>query len=111
MRRIGSKRRSEPRGKLRELSAWELLQARQEASTLAQEETAFGLCLNACVLARALVRCGRPVYVSAEAALKRLGEAGIRTGIERYLARFSAQEATVVNPAFDQARYEELRGL
>lgn len=46
------------RGALRLLSAWELLEAEREAARLCEpEEAAFGLCLNACILARAL-NCG-----------------------------------------------------
>ena len=47
---------------LRLLSAWEVLQARREAQSLAQSERERALCSNACLLARALEREGKPVF-------------------------------------------------
>lgn len=47
---------------LRLLSALEVLQARREAAELAAEDRERALCANAALLARALVREGRPVY-------------------------------------------------
>ena len=47
---------------LRLLSAMEVLQARREAAELAREQRELAVCSNACLLARALERDGRPVY-------------------------------------------------
>ena len=47
---------------LRLLSAMEVLQARREAEELAREERERAVCSNACLLARALERDGKPVY-------------------------------------------------
>lgn len=113
MRRIAWKRRPESFGRLRALSAWELLQAQQEALLLTPSDSGLGLCLNACVLARAIVRGRTPVFSGGEAVLSALTEAQIRQLCERYLTRFSGGETThtamAVNPAFDEARFEELR--
>ena len=113
MRRIAWKRRPEALGRLRALSAWELLQAQQEAQLLTPSDSGLGLCLNACVLARALVRGRRPVFAGGEAVLTALSEAQIRRLCGRYLTRFAGSEETqtagAVNPAFDEARFEELR--
>ena len=57
---------------LRLLSALEVLQARREAAELARSGEEQALCANACLLARALERDGRPVFHSGEAALKGL---------------------------------------
>lgn len=49
---------------LRLLSAREVLEARREAAALATEGREAALCANACLLARALERRGRPVFAS-----------------------------------------------
>ena len=50
---------------LRLLSALEVMQARREAEELAaREDRERALCSNACLLARALERRGRPVFAS-----------------------------------------------
>ncbi len=54
---------------LRLLSAMEVMQARREAATLMAEQREKALCSNACLLARALERHGKPVFASGEAAL------------------------------------------
>lgn len=56
-------------GTLRLLSAWEVLAARREGSTLAQDGRERALCRNACLIAKALERNGRPVFESGQAAL------------------------------------------
>ena len=58
---------------LRLLSALEVLQARREAEELAQNEGERALCANACLLARALERHGRPVFDSGKAVLAAMG--------------------------------------
>ena len=54
---------------LRLLSALEVLQARREAAELAGSGEERALCANACLLARALEKDGRPVFDSGAAAL------------------------------------------
>ena len=49
-------------GELRLLSAWEVLEARREGLELAGEGGERPLCANACLVAKALTRKGRPVY-------------------------------------------------
>ena len=112
MLRIGWKRRPERGGRLRPISAWALLQAREEALCMAASQESFGICLNACVISRALLRRGRPVYESGEALLRGMTEPQLRSLTEDYLARFTdcAQTPAAVNPNFDAARFEELRG-
>ena len=58
--------------KLRLLSALEVLQARREAAELAGSGEERALCANACLLARALEKDGRPEFDSGEAALRGL---------------------------------------
>ena len=57
---------------LRLLTAQEVLEARREATALAGEDRDRALCSNACLVARAVVRRGRPVYGSGEEVLHRL---------------------------------------
>ena len=112
MRRIGWKPASERRGRLVRLSAWALFQASQEARHLTPSGGDFGLCLNACVLAKALQRRGGAVYPDGEAVLRALSESQIREQIEDYLRRFEEPAQPVdsgVNPQFEEARFEELR--
>ena len=64
---------------LRLLRAQEVLEARREAEGLAQEGRERALCRNACLLARALVRRGKPVYGSGAAVLEALTVEQIQT--------------------------------
>lgn len=61
-----------PEGELRLLSAWEVLQARREGEELARDGRELALCHNACLIARALERRGRPVFDSGRQALEAL---------------------------------------
>ncbi|MBD5085576.1 MAG: hypothetical protein HDT33_11145 [Clostridiales bacterium] len=56
-------------GTLRLLSAREVLEARREGGELTQNGRERALCRNACLVARALERGGRPVFESGQAAL------------------------------------------
>ena len=56
-------------GTLRLLSAREVLAARREGGALAQDGKERALCRNACLIAKALERNGRPVFESGQAAL------------------------------------------
>ncbi len=54
---------------LRLLSALEVLEARREAIEMVREERERALCANACLLARALEREGKPLFDSGRAVL------------------------------------------
>lgn len=56
-------------GELRLLSAWEVLEARREGDALALDGRERALCRNACLVAKALERAGKPVFESGQAAL------------------------------------------
>ena len=57
---------------LRLLSAREVLEARREAENLSRDGAERALCANACLLARALERNGRPVYGDGQEVLEGL---------------------------------------
>lgn len=57
---------------LRLLTALEVLEARREAEELSRAERERAACSNACLLARALERRGRPVFQSGEEVLRQL---------------------------------------
>ena len=59
-------------GELRLLSAREVLEARREGDALAQDGRERALCRNACLIARALERKGRPAFESGQAVLDAL---------------------------------------
>ncbi|MDE6260233.1 MAG: hypothetical protein K2M42_05135 [Oscillospiraceae bacterium] len=56
-------------GTLRLLSAREVLEARREGDALAQDGRERALCRNACLIAKALERSGKPVFESGQEAL------------------------------------------
>lgn len=74
---------------LRLLSAFEVLQARAEARELAGEEREMALCANACLLARAVLCDGGPVFrdgaqVLAELTVEEIGRlAGLWARFDR----------------------------
>ena len=57
---------------LRLLSAREVLEARREGDALARDGKERALCRNACLIARALERGGKPVYDGGQAVLDTL---------------------------------------
>ena len=59
-------------GALRLLSAREVLEARREGDALARDGRERALCRNACLIARALERHGKPVFDGGEAVLDAL---------------------------------------
>ena len=59
-------------GELRLLSAREVLEARREGDRLARDGRERALCRNACLVARALERRGRPAFADGEAVLDAL---------------------------------------
>lgn len=58
-------------GELRLLSAREVLEARREGAELARDGRERALCANACLLARALERNGKPQYADGREVLDR----------------------------------------
>lgn len=59
-------------GELRLLSAREVLEARREGDALARDGREQALCRNACLIARALERKGKPVFEDGQAVLNAL---------------------------------------
>lgn len=68
----GPDRVKAPEGELRLLSAREVLEARREGDDLARDGRERALCRNACLIARALERKGRPVFEDGQAVLNAL---------------------------------------
>lgn len=87
-------RRTAVRGRrdleLRVLTAWETLEARREAGAMEREGREAALCANACLLARALERRGKPLFPDGEAVLRQLSPAQI-AGLARQWAEFSRE--------------------
>ena len=87
---------------LRLLSAMEVLEARREAGALALEGRERALCANACLLAKALERDGRPLFDSGRATLEGLRVEDI-AALARRWARFSREE----NPSPEEGEKAE----
>ena len=68
----GPERMKVDEGELRLLSAREVIEIRREGDALAQGDAERALCRNACLIARALERKGRPVFEDGQAALDAL---------------------------------------
>ena len=86
---------------LRLLSALEVLQARREAEELAGDERERALCSNACLLARALIHEGEPVFESGQAVLAGLTVAEI-AALSKQWREFDRRE----NPALNLSQQE-----
>ncbi len=69
---VGPDRMKVDGGELRLLSAREVLEARREGDELARDDRERAVCRNACLIARALERKGKPVFESGQAALNGL---------------------------------------
>ena len=91
-------------GWLRLLSAREALDARREGDELARDGRERALCRNACLIAKALERRGRPVFEDGEAVL-----AGLRVEDIARLARAWADFNRDVNPSALEGEEEILR--
>ena len=91
---------------LRLLSAMEVMEARREAAGLSAQGKERALCSNACLVARALERDGRPVYENGTAVLNDLTVEGI-TALARQWAEFNREE----NPSLtaEEGRIEQLK--
>ena len=91
---------------LRLLTAQEVLEARREATALAGEDRDRALCSNACLVARAVVRRGRPVYGSGEEVLHRLTVGQVETLARRWMA-FYQEEG--LGTGLERSRLDQLK--
>ena len=91
---------------LRLLSALEVLQARREAAELAREDRERALCSNACLLAKAMVKNGLPVFQSGTEVLEKLRVEEI-ADLSRRWAQFNRRENP--SPEDEQERVDELK--
>lgn len=73
------------------LSALEILQARREGLSMAQNGLEQALCTNACLLSRALTRGGAPLYEDGEAVLSHMTPQEIER-LSQIWYQFSRQE-------------------
>lgn len=90
---------------LRLLSALEVLEARREGEELAQGEGERALCANACLLARALEKEGKPLFPSGRAVLEHLSAREVAR-----LARLWDELDRAENPSPEDGE-EEARAL
>ena len=96
---------------LRLLTAQEVLEARREATALAGEDRDRALCSNACLVARAVVRRGRPVYGSGEEVLHRLTVGQVETLARRWMAFYQEEVSSAglaVMSQLTKGEYEEV---
>lgn len=91
---------------LKLLSALEVLQARREGAELTAEDRERALCVNACLLARALLRRGKPVCASGREVLDRFTVSQIQR-LSRLWAQFDREENPSVTS--DTERLEQLK--
>ena len=91
---------------LRLLTAMEVLEARREATARAGEDRDRALCSNACLVARAVVRRGRPVYGSGEEVLHRLTVGQVETLARRWMA-FYQEEG--LRTGLERSRLDQLK--
>ncbi len=92
---------------LRILPCQAVLEAKREALELEQEGVDGALSANACLVARAVVRAGKPVYPHGRAVLEALGE----EEIEGLAAKWAAfDRACDPGLGTGRARVEELKG-
>lgn len=91
---------------LRNLTAMEVLEAKREALSLSSEERELALCSNACLLARAWEKEGKPFFSSGEAVLAALSVSEI-VRLTRLWSEFEREE----NPGFSEGeeRIESLK--
>lgn len=91
---LGAERCPVAEGELRLLSAREVLEARREGEALAADGRERALCANACLIAKALERKGKPVYPDGQGVLDSLRVEDIIRLSDRW-ARFNRE----VNPS------------
>lgn len=87
------------------ISAAALLEARAEAAKLAGEDKeALGLCLNACILAKAARKQGKPVFSGGQDVLNRVSAEDVGRWVRAYLELCAAE-----NPSCCTGEHEELK--
>lgn len=87
------------------ISASALLQAQQEAQELAAgDEKRLGLCVNACILARAAKKDGKCVFSSGKDVLERLSAQSIGQWTKRYLALCEKENPSCFSPEHEALR-------
>lgn len=116
---LGGRRKTDVSAlELRLIPAAELLQAQREAETLADgDAAALGLCLNACILARAAFgKNGKRAFADGTEVLRRVHAERIGHWAERYLALCaeenppcSAENRRRLGQALENAPYERLK--
>ena len=94
---------------LRPLTAARLLTLWRESGEAAEEDLERALLCNARVLAESCFYQGEPVFDSEQAVLETLTTREMET-LLRHLSEGSIPAAAVENPAFDQTRFQRLRG-
>lgn len=98
------------------ISAHDLLQAQAEALTMAQPQSAeAGLCLNACILAKAAKKDGKRVFENGEAVLRAMSAERIERWMKQYLEVCERENLSCgeqygqVKQALGEAPYERLK--
>ena len=91
---------------LRLLTAQEVLEARREATALAGEDRDRALCSNACLVARAVVRRGRPGDGSGAVVLHWLTVGQVETLARRWMA-FYQEEG--LGTGLERSRLDQLK--
>ncbi len=102
--RAGRERMTVPEGELRLLSALEALEARREGAALAADEKERALCDNACLIARALEKDGKPVFADGRAALDGLRVEDIARLADQWAKFNREQNPSPVGRAEEQER-------
>ena len=102
--RAGRERMTVPEGELRLLSALEALEARREGAALAADQGERALCDNACLLARALEKDGKPVFADGRAVLAGLRVEDIARLSDQWAGFNRAQNPSPVGSAEEQER-------
>lgn len=91
---------------LRLLTAFEILEVGREAAAMVEREREKALCSNACLLARAIVKDGLPVFENGTEVLEKLRVEEI-ADLSRRWAAFNRRENP--SPEDEQERVDELK--
>ena len=88
------------------LTAFEILEVGREAASMAEREREKALCSNACLLAKAIVKNGRPVFCGGGEVLEKLRVEEI-ADLSRRWAEFNRRENP--SPEDEQERVDTLK--
>ena len=105
----GGERETLPLGdgtEFRLLSAFEILEVGREAVSMAERDREKALCSNACLLAKAMVKNGLPVFQSGTEVLEKLRVEEI-ADLSRRWAQFNRRENP--SPEDERERVDELK--